>query len=543
MKNKIYRIVKRLLKPLLEFAKKVHTKYQNVIVKRSYNTWATENERLCFVGEIEPEKKLVSVVVPVFNAPKEHLREMVYSVVNQHYQNWELILVNASSDSELKKYATELTSVDKRVLIVAPESNLGISANTNFGLKYAKGEFIAFLDHDDIIHPCALHSIMKVQAHDDADVIYTDEDKINDEGNFYFNPLCKPEWSPHLLENVNYINHFTIIRRSLLEGIGGLRIECDGAQDYDLLLRATDNVSTVVSNVPKVLYHWRAAISSTASDISTKKYIFKAGKKALDDHFERKKIQATATVIEGRPGFYRTTYAKVKNISVVVGDVDKRLQPASANWISDLLKKQDTGSVEVVVGDWFRPYMNKIKDGNITLVNSKTDYLSSAIKASKFTSIILFNDIATPRNNEYLFELSSVAKFSGAEIVQPVILGSDNTIIDAGLVGSDYGHQPLFKGKKYMESTFFGSTEWVRDIGVVSGSVVAAEKNKLLEYVSHKDKTKQTHVLWSHTMFEWQSILRQRQTPRYFNPQLSESMYDISFYKSVWDEQRDRVNE
>ncbi|MEX0881317.1 MAG: glycosyltransferase, partial [Candidatus Saccharimonadales bacterium] len=217
----------------------------------AYNAWASSNKDLCFVNKKINYAPLISIIVPVFNTRHEHLLEMVYSVVNQHYGNWELLLVNGSTKSDRRRQTVACAQIDTRIKIIAISGNKGISENTNAGLKETAGEYVAFLDHDDLLHPCALHSVVEaLQSPKPADLVYTDEDKVNDSSESFFGPHCKPDWSPDLLRNVNYINHLNLIRTKMVRGVDGLRSICDGAQDYDLLLRIIDKYDPSIIHVP-----------------------------------------------------------------------------------------------------------------------------------------------------------------------------------------------------------------------------------------------------------------------------------------------------
>ncbi|MCB1712711.1 MAG: glycosyltransferase, partial [Candidatus Riesia sp.] len=231
MKHRILRFINKLLHPIKVIAKK-YNRYRILRNEANYyHVWANEHEGMCFV-EDDYEAIKISVLVPAFNTNSEHLSKMVNSVLNQHFQNWELVIVNASTNKESRSEIDKLTQKDTRIKIVNTKENIGISGNTNKGLKVTSGKYIAFLDHDDVLHPCALHCIADSIRNTNADIIYTDEDKITDDGNTYFNPFLKPDWSKYLFENVNYINHLSVIKSELISKAGGLRPEFDGAQDY-----------------------------------------------------------------------------------------------------------------------------------------------------------------------------------------------------------------------------------------------------------------------------------------------------------------------
>src|SRR5581483_5861673 len=189
------------------------------------------------------------------------------------------------------------------------DKNYGIVGNTNEAIALATGEFVGFLDHDDTLSPHALLEVVDaINRHGNVDLLYSDEDKISDNGKTRLLPYFKPDWSPTLLENVNYMTHFVVVRRKLLKRLHGLREGFDGPQDYDFLLRATDATKEII-HIPKILYHWRLADGSTAGPIENKSYADTAGRSALSDHVKRMNIPAEVLSRPDLPTNYRLSYA------------------------------------------------------------------------------------------------------------------------------------------------------------------------------------------------------------------------------------------
>ncbi len=255
---------------------------------------------------------LVSVLVPVWRTPLWALERCVASVLDQSIGDFELCLSDdASGDAELTSYLGTLRRRDRRIKVVALEKNGGISAATNAALAVARGRFVAFLDHDDELAPHALETVAAaIAAHPDADVLYSDEDKI-DAGGERFDPLFKPEWSPDLLLSFAYTSHLTVIRRELVVELGGLRSEYDGSQDYDLSLRATERARRIV-HLPEVLYHWRTLPGSAASDSPgtvAKPWAYVAGLHAIEDALARRGEVAEVTASPIFPGRYHVRRA------------------------------------------------------------------------------------------------------------------------------------------------------------------------------------------------------------------------------------------
>lgn len=230
-----------------------------------------------------------SILVPVYNVPVEWFRVMVESVRAQLYPHWQLCLADdASTDPKLIAEFERLPK-DGRIKLIRREKNGHICAATNTAADAATGEFVALLDHDDALAPHALYHYAKLlQSHPDVDLIYSDEDKIDERGRHY-DPQFKPEWSPDLLLSYNFVNHFTCIRKTVFEKAGRYREGYEGSQDHDLLLRVTERTDRI-HRVPEVLYHWRSHRNSTASAAGVKQYVHTAGRKAVEDALKRRGI-------------------------------------------------------------------------------------------------------------------------------------------------------------------------------------------------------------------------------------------------------------
>jgi GT2 family glycosyltransferase len=234
---------------------------------------------------------VISLVVPAYNTPEEYLSLMVDSVMAQTYTKWELCVANGGSTApHMRPFLTSLAKKDARVKVIHLPQNQGISVHSNAALSLATGEFVGLLDSDDVLMPFALFEV--VRALNDApatDLIYSDEDKTDDTVEDRWEPFFKPDWSPDLLLCNNYICHFGVYRRSLVEAIGGFRPEYDGSQDYDLVLRFTERTNRIV-HLPSILYSWRAIPGSTARDMMAKPYAVDAGRRAVEDALRRRGV-------------------------------------------------------------------------------------------------------------------------------------------------------------------------------------------------------------------------------------------------------------
>jgi glycosyltransferase involved in cell wall biosynthesis len=243
------------------------------------------------------ERPLVSVLVPVYNTPEPVLRAMVESVLAQTYDRWELILVDgASPRAEVRTTLRELATRDERIVLRLLDANAGIAGNTNAALEAARGEFIALLDHDDLLAPEALfENVALLNAHPDTDAIYSDQDKVDEMGR-RFEPFFKPDWSPELFRGVMYVGHLLCVRRSTALAAGGFLAEFDGVQDYEFMLRVAETTDRI-RHIPKILYHWRTLTGSIASRSDAKSNIDALQVRAVEAHLRR--IGARAKAVAG----------------------------------------------------------------------------------------------------------------------------------------------------------------------------------------------------------------------------------------------------
>jgi O-antigen biosynthesis protein len=251
-------------------------------------------------------KPKISIVTPVYRTPEQFLKRCAASVRNQVYDNWEWIVVDDHSRDHRLSQVLESLTADSRIQVHRLETNEGIAGATNAALRQCSGEFVAFLDHDDEIAPEALYEIVRELNGDRSiDVLYSDEDKLSPDGK-RCEGFFKPDWSPDLLRSMNYVCHFLVCRKDLLDRVGGLRTGYDGSQDYDLILRLFEQTSRI-RRIPKVLYHWRIHPGSTAMSTGQKPKASDAGRRALEQHLQR--TGARGSVEEVGICRYRVRYA------------------------------------------------------------------------------------------------------------------------------------------------------------------------------------------------------------------------------------------
>lgn len=428
---------------------------QGQIKDKNYAAWYEKNkvseEKLAIQRNKEfPYMPLFSILVPVYNTPIPYLREMLDSVRNQTYQKWQLCIANANPENEdVARILNQYIEMDIRIQVVNVPENLGIAQNTNKALSIAKGDYIGLLDHDDMLAADALFEVAKTINDKNADVIYTNEDKITMSGEKHFQPNFKPEYNLDMLRSNNYICHFFIAKASLMKEIGGFRGEYNGAQDYDMIFRCTERADNIV-RIPKVLYHWRMHEQSTAENPESKRYAFDAGKKVIEDHLKRCEESAEVQMTE-YPGFYRVKYAikEKPRVSVVIVKETKNMIP------KDTLIKiaddygRDRVEFDVVDGN----YKGDIEFDGISINTlpwkkecNNTEMLNYGIEKTKNEYILVLSSYIIKVSDNYIetFVSNTMRKNVGA--VGGKMYFSNGTIKNAGLfIKKDGTIEEVFK--------------------------------------------------------------------------------------------------
>ena len=319
--------------------------------KNEYDMWMLQNEQQYKEPEQELEyKPLISVVVPVYNVEPQMLTACIQSVQNQTYDNWELCLVDdCSTDARVRETLRQFEGVE-RIKIKYRSENGHISRTTNDGIAMAEGEFVALLDCDDLYAENALYEIAKKLNEDHTlDFIYSDEDKLSEDGTKRRNPFFKPDWSPDTFMSLMYTCHLAVYRKSLLDEMGGLRVGLEGSQDYDLVLRVMEKTNRI-GHVPKILYHWREREESTANDISAKPYIIETTKKAKLEALERRGVKGHLEYIKDIVMF-RVVYEVVGNPKVSIIIPSKDNYDILKQCLTSIRKETKYQNYEIIVVD------------------------------------------------------------------------------------------------------------------------------------------------------------------------------------------------
>lgn len=460
----------------------------------SYSKWVDFNEKDLFIEDHDkhPNAPLISIIVPCYNTPLKYIEPLVSSVLGQAYSNWELCLADGSTDKAATTRISGLSVQDNRIKHLILKQNKGIAGNTNEGLKCANGEFVAFLDHDDTLSPFALSEVvMALNERPETDLFYSDEDKLSDDGKQRSQPFFKPDWSPELLLGVNYITHFVVARKALVDKISGLRAGFDGAQDYDFLLRFTEHTNNIV-HIPKILYHWRLATGSTAVTPGEKNYADSAGRQALTDAAKRRNIKARVLEIPEQPTNYRLRYILPKatpKVSIIIPFKDKA--DLLKQCVSSIFSKTTYKNYELILvsNNSIEPDTHKLLDVlrankrcKVFLWDNPFNY--SAVnnfgrsKASGSILVLLNNDteVITPN---WLEELVGVVLQPGIGAVGPMLRYPNRQIQHAGIVlglGGMAGH--VFRNHNPLDWTEFGMPCWPRNYLAVTGACLVIKTNQ-----------------------------------------------------------------
>lgn len=432
---------------------------------------------------------LISIAVPAYQTPVEFLRQMIESLIVQTYSNWELCIVNASPDNEeMQKVLAEYSAGDSRVRFCNLKENLGIAENTNRAFAMTKGEFVGLLDHDDLLAPNALYEIVKIlQDHPQADALYTDEDKVTTELDEHFQPHLKPDFNLDLLRSNNYICHFFVVRKSIVEKAGGFRKEFDGAQDYDFIFRCTENAGEVL-HVPEILYHWRTHKASTADNPASKMYAFEAGKRAIEAHLERTGTKGEVSHTQDL-GFYRVKYPVQGKplVSVIIPNKDEK---ETLQTCLEMLEK-NTGyqNFEIIIvennsttDEIFRYYKELSGNRKIHLLRWGKEFNYSAINNfavahAKGEYLLFLNNDVKSINPDWLEEMLGVCQRPEVGGVGAKLIYPDNTIQHAGCVigmGGIAGH--MFVDMPADHTGYLHKASLLQDMSAVTAACLLMKK-------------------------------------------------------------------
>ncbi len=374
-----------------------------------------------------------SVLVPLYNTPKKYLVDMIESVQNQTYANWELCLADGSDDehSFVGKICLEMAKEDERIKYKRLTENKGISENTNECIKIATGDYIALFDHDDILHPSALFECMKVICKQDAEYVFTDETTfLGDDLTDILSRHHKPVYSFDNLIANNFICHFSVFKRSLIDKVGMFRHEYDGSQDHDIILRLTDAANKVV-RIPKILYFWRSHKNSVAMDINSKTYAINAGQNAVHDFLESKGFKNSVTSSPAFPTIYKIKYEIIGNPKVSVIIPNQNGYKELKRCIDSITELTAYDNYEIIIID-LKSNDQKVLDYYKTLESDSKIKVATYDKPYNHSDICNF--ASTISSGEHLLFLESDTKIITPDWMEELLMYSQRS--DVGAVGA-----------------------------------------------------------------------------------------------------------
>lgn len=453
-----YKKLKARLRPAVDYEKwlKENSPSKQQLEEQRNATWET--------------MPLFSVIVPLYCTPELFLREMIESVMAQTYSNWELCLSDGSGEKEneesrIECIVREYQEKDARIRYIRSPLPLQIAENTNLACTLASGEYLAFMDHDDILTPDALYEAALAAVSQQPDLIYTDEDKLDGKTGRHFMPHCKPDFNLDLLRSVNYICHLCIIKKELADKLGGFLPEMSGAQDHDYILRAIEKTERIV-HIPKILYHWRCHEHSTAENPESKRYAYEAGKRAVSAHYQR--LGILVDVEDGiSPGIYRTRYRWEEQplVSVLIPNKDHTEDLETC--IRSLLRSSyqnfeviviENNSEEQKTFDYYEYLEKEYKQIRVVTYEAADGFQYSKINNygagfAKGQYLLLLNNDIEMIGTDCLRELLGYAMREDVGAVGARLYFADDTIQHAGVVvgfGGIAGHAFVNQGREVL---------------------------------------------------------------------------------------------
>ena len=458
---------------------------------RRYDT-LTDEARASLRQQIKvfPSRPVISVLMPVYNTNPVWLKEAIESVRNQIYPHWELCIADdASTDPTIRTLLEQYTREDGRIKVVFREQNGHISAASNSALELATGDWVALLDHDDLLSEHALFWVAEtIHRHPETCLIYSDEDKIDKEGK-RVKPYFKCDWNYDLFLSHNITNHLGVYKTRLLREVGGFRLGVEGAQDYDLALRCLEVIGAKkIQHIPRVLFHWRMHDSSTASHLGTKPYALHAGERVLNEYFKRQGIRATAEPV---PHGYRVRYALPEippKVSLIIPT--RNGFPLIRECVKSIFQKTTYPCYEILIIDngsddpQTLHYLKEIASkSNVRVLRDNRPFNfaalnNAAVKAVQGELIGLINDDIEVISEDWLSELVSLAIQPGVGAVGARLWYPDRTLQHGGVITglkgcAEHSHKGLGRGLP----GYFARAELLQSFSAVTGACLVIKKS------------------------------------------------------------------
>ncbi|MBI1869916.1 MAG: glycosyltransferase family 2 protein [Chlamydiae bacterium] len=444
---------------------------------------------------------LLSIIVPVYNPKKLDLIQCIQSVLNQSYDHWELCLADGGSDqSYVRKILEKFSRQDSRIKVSFLPQNLGIAGNSNEALALVTGEYVGLLDHDDLLAPFALFEVVKLLNQDPTlDFIYSDEDKVSRSSRRRHTPHFKPDWSPDTLLSCNYITHFSVMRKRLVEDVGRFQKGFDGSQDYDLILRVTGKTSRI-AHIPKILYHWRESDASVASGASNKLYAYPHAKKALESYLGRKGVEAE--VLDGKAlSLYRVKYhlSPGQKITIIIPTQDK--VDLLKTCIDSIFRKTDYKDFEILIVDnqsvkqeTYDFYERIGKEKRVRIIHYPKPFNFSAMNnfaVSHVTSehILFLNNDTEVINNEWLSAMLEFSQRKDVGAVGAKLYYPNDTVQHAGVIiglwrGAGHSHKYAARSSH----GYMGRLSIIQNLSAVTAACMMVRKEVFEEVGGFDEK-------------------------------------------------------
>lgn len=474
-----------------KICRKVHRRNETVTYREFQKKYSVTKEQLEKQRQTRfPYEPKFSIAIPLYKTKERYLKELLDTILNQTYPNWELCLADGSGESDnLEAFLKPYMERDDRIKYCILQENRGIAGNTNAALDMSTGDYIILCDHDDLLSLDALYECAHaINQNREIDVLYSDEDKVDMTSQRFFEPHFKSDYNIDLLCTMNYICHIFVVRRQVYDKVGGFESRFDGAQDHDFVLRCTESAKQVY-HIPKVLYHWRCHEASTSSNPESKLYAFENGCKAVKAHYDR--INVPATVEQGPfYGMYRTRYQWREEplLSIIIPNKDHADDLSKC--IQSILQKSIYKNYEIIVvennstqDETFAYYKQIEQLKNVTVIYYEGEFNYSRINNfganhAKGDYYLLLNNDTEMIEPDGIKEMMDICMRDDVGIVGARLFFGDNTIQHAGVIigfGGMAGH--AFIGQDREDNGYFSRIISVQDLSAVTAACLLVKKS------------------------------------------------------------------
>ncbi len=437
----------------------------------------------------------ISIVMPVYNPPLHYLMSAIDSILEQPYKNWELCIADDCSDnSKIIDLLKSYQKIYENIKVVFRKENGHISATTNSALEIATGDYILFMDHDDLITQNCLYEVAKhITENPDVEIIYSDEDKIDDAG-MHTVPFFKPDWSPHNLLAKNYFGHVVVMKKELVNRLGGCRIGFEGSQDYDLILRAVECTGKI-GHIPKVLYHWRIHSLSAAQSEEVKPYAYIAAKKAIYESIERQGLSGDIKFLAGLRGYsVRFNVLNEGKVSIIIPSKDQA--GLLENCLESIYNLTGYKNFEIIVinnnsssSEFFKlikkykeMHADSFRSIDLNIPFNFAALMNKGVEISTGEYILLLNNDIEVIHTDWLYNMAAYAQLKNIGAVGAKLLYPDDTIQHAGVIiglGGVAGHS--FVNQHKDDPGYFNYIQSVTNYSAVTAACLMCRKEVFLE--------------------------------------------------------------